>query len=42
MTPEVTPLGHIKLPDLKLRFKFDIVPKAHQWSELFETRSVSL
>ena len=41
MTPKVTPPGHIKWPDLKLRFtKFDIVPKAHQWSELFETRSV--
>ena len=40
MTPKVTLLGHIKWPDLKLRFsKFD-VPKAHQWSELFETRSV--
>ena len=41
MTPKVTPPGHIKWPDLKLRFsKFDIVPKPHQWSELFETRSV--
>ena len=41
MTPKVTPPGHIKCPDLKLPFsKFDIVPKAHQWSELFETRSV--
>ena len=41
MTPKVTPRGHIKWPDLKLRFsKFDIVPKAHQWSELFETHSV--
>ena len=41
MTPKVTPPGHIKWPDLKLRSsKFDIVPKAHQWSELFETRSV--
>ena len=41
MTPKVTPPGHIKWPDLKLRFsKFDIVPKAHQWSELLETRSV--
>ena len=41
MTPKVTPPGHIKWPDLKLRFsKFDMVPKAHQWSELFETRSV--
>ena len=41
MTPKVTPPGHIKWPDLKLRFsKFDIVPKAHQWSELIETRSV--
>ena len=30
MTPKVTPPGHIKWPDLKLRFsKFDIVPKAH-------------
>ena len=34
MTPKVTPPGHIKWPDLNLRFsKFDIVPKAHQWSE---------
>ena len=41
MTPKVTPSGHIKWLDLKLRFsKFDIVPKAHQWSDLFETRSV--
>ena len=41
MKPKVTPPGHIKWPDLKLRFtKFDILPKAHQWSELFETRSV--
>ena len=41
--PSATPLppGHIKWPDLKFCFsKFDIVPKAHQWSELFETRSV--
>ena len=37
MTPKVTPPGHIKWPNLKLRFsKFDIVPKAHQWSELFK------
>ena len=41
MTPKVTPPSHIKWPDVKLRFsKFDIVPKVHQWSELFETRSV--
>ena len=41
MTPKVTPPGLIKWPDLKLHFsKFDIVPKAHQWSELFVTRSV--
>ena len=41
MTPKVTWPGHSKWPDLKLRFsKFDIVPKARQWSELFETRSV--
>ena len=41
MTPKTTAPGHIKRPDLKLRFsKFDIVPKALQWSELFETRSV--
>ena len=41
MTPKVMPPGHIKWPDLKLCFsKFDIVPKAHQWFQLFETRSV--
>ena len=35
--------GHDSRSDLKVRFsKFDIVPKAHQWSELFETRSVQL
>ena len=40
LTPKVTPPGNIKWPDLKLHFsKFD-VPKAHQWSEHFETRSV--
>ena len=39
MIPKVTWPGRIKWPDLKLRFsKFDILPKAHQWSELFETR----
>ena len=41
MTTKVTPPGHNKWPDPNLRFsKFDIVPKAYQWSELFETRSV--
>ena len=41
MTPKVTWPGRSKWPDLKLRFsKFDIVPKAHQWSELFETHNV--
>ena len=41
ITAKVASPGHIKWPDLKLRFsKFDIVPKAHQWYELFETRSV--
>ena len=41
MTPKVTWAGRIKWPNLKLRFsKFDIVPKAHQYSELFETRIV--
>ena len=39
MTPKVTWPGRIKWPDLELRFsKFDILQKAHQWSELFETR----
>ena len=41
MTPKVTWPGRSKWPDLKLRFsKFDIVPKTHQWSELFETHNV--
>ena len=41
LTSKAMPPGHIKWPDLKLRFsKFESLSKTHQRSKLFETRSV--